>query len=44
MYKSIKTHLIALHVNGDNKRNLDNFRDENVPKEVKKIADNKVNK
>ena len=33
-YKSIETHRIALHVNGDNMTYFDSFRVEHIPKEI----------
>ena len=46
-YKSIGTHQKALYVNGDNGKasydgtNFDSFRLEQIPKEIKKLIDNK---
>ena len=46
-YKSIGTHWKALYVNGDNGKtsydatNFDSFRLEQIPKEIKKVIDNK---
>ena len=36
-YKSIGTHWIALHVNGDNVTYFDSFAVEYIPKEIQKI-------
>ena len=46
-YKSIGTHQKALYINGDNGKasydgtNFDSFRLEQIPKEIKKLIDNK---
>ena len=46
-FKSIQTHWIALHVNGNNRRasynaiHFDSFGVENVAKEIKKFIENK---
>ena len=36
-YKSVGTHCIAFHVNGDNVAYLDSFRVEYIPKEIEKF-------
>ena len=36
-YKSIETHWIALHVNGDNVTYFDSFGVEHFPKEIRKF-------
>ena len=40
-YKSIRTHWIALYMNGDNLTYFDSFGAENIPKEIKKFIENK---
>ena len=40
-YKSIGTHWIALHLNGDNVKYFDSFGFWHIPKEIKKFIDNK---
>ena len=40
-YKSIGTHFIALHVNGNNGIYFDSFGVEYIPKEIKKLIGNK---
>ena len=40
-FKSIRTHWIVLHVNGDNVTYFDNFGIGYIPKEIKKLICNK---
>ena len=40
-YKSIKTHWVALYMNGDSVTYFDSFRVEHIPKEIKKFVRNK---
>ena len=40
-FKSIRTHWIALYMNGDNLTYFDSFGAENIPKEIKKFIENK---
>ena len=40
-FKSIRTHWIALYMNGDNLTYFDSFGAENIPKEIKKFIGNK---
>ena len=40
-YKSIGIHWMALYVNWDNVKYSDTFGDENIPKQIKKIIENK---
>ena len=41
-YKSIGTHWIALYVNDDNLTYFGSFAVEHIPKEIKKVIENKV--
>ena len=40
-YKSIETHWIALYVNTENVKYFDSFGVEYIPKEIKKLIENK---
>ena len=40
-YKLVRTHWIALYVNGNNVTYYDSFRIEHNPKEIKKVKGNK---
>ena len=40
-FKSIGTHLIVLHVNAENVTLFDSFGVEHIPKEIRKIVQNK---